>query len=310
MEQIPDRRAFLTIAASAAAGLAFTRPAAAKIPENSLTVTQLADNIDLIAGAGCNVVIVRAADGVVMVDGGLPEHSDSLIKLALSRSPGKRVQALVNSNWRLNHTGSNETLGKRGTRIIAHENTKLWMGADFFIEWQNLTHKPRPDYALPNDTFYTSGKMIFGATPIEYAHLEQASTDGDLYVLFPNENILVVSDLLAVGTYPLVDWSTGGWIGGMAKATKALLDLADEKTRVIPSVGPVQTKADLQAQYDMCSTVNERIGEMFKQGKSVDEVVAAAPTKEFDARWGDPELFLRLAYKGAWGHVREYKGVI
>ena len=187
---------------------------------------------------------------------------------------------------------------------------KLWMGADFYIEWKNETHKPVPKIALPTDTFYTSGKMTLGKEAIEYAHLEQASTDGDIYVFFPESNVLVVSDLLSVDTYPLVDYSTGGWIRGMAKASKALMDIADDKTRVIPAHGPVQSKADLKAQYEMCNTIDERIGDLMKQGKSVDEVIAAKPTKEFDAGHGDPENFLRLAYKGAWGHIREYRGVI
>jgi cyclase len=310
MEHFSDRRSFLKAAVAGAAGLALARPIVAKERAAALTVSRLSGNLVEILGAGCNVVVASGPDGAVMVDGGLAEHSPALIKLARSQSPSGKIQALLNTNWRPNHTGSNETLGKERVKIIAHENTKLWMGADFDIPWAHETHKPCPGAALPNDTFYTSGKMMVGTEHVEYQHVAQASTDGDIYVFFPDSNVLVVSDLLSVGSYPLIDWATGGWIRGFAEASKALLALCNDKTRIIPSVGPVQSKADLQAQYDMCHTVGERVGGLIKNGKSVDEVIAAKPTKEFDAKWGDPELFLRLAYKGAWGHIREYGGVL
>ena len=39
-----------------------------------------------------------------------------------------------------------------------------------------------------------------------------------------------------------------------------------------------------------------------KQGKSLDEVIAARPTAAFDAKWGqfviDPKFFTRLVYRG------------
>ncbi len=304
------RRALLKAALVGSAGAYFARSGLARAADNTLTATALTDRITLISGAGANVVVASGPDGVVMVDTGLAEHASKLVKLAASRSPAKKVVAAFNTNWRPNHTGGNEVLGKDGVKIYAHVNTKLWMGANFDIEWQKATHKPVPKIAMPTDTFYTSGKMPFGAETIEYGHLDQASTDGDIYVFFPKSNVLVVSDLLAVGSYPLSDSATGGWIRGMAKASKALMDIADDKTLVIPAIGPAQNKAALKAQYEMCSTIDERVGDLMKQGKSVEEVIAARPTKEFDAEHGDPELFLRITYKGCWGHIREYKGVI
>ena len=55
--------------------------------------------------------------------------------------------------------------------------------------------------------------MTFGKEEIQYGHLGQAHTDGDIYVFFPGPNILVTGDLFTVGSYPILDWSTGGWIG-------------------------------------------------------------------------------------------------
>src|SRR5204862_1686024 len=134
----------------------------------------------------------------------------------------------------LENTGSNEVLGKAGTKIIAHENTKLWLGTDIDVEWQKRTYKARPKEALPNQTFYTTGKMTFGKEEIQYGHLGQAHTDSDIYVFFPGPNILVTGNLFTVGKYPILDWSTGGWIGGATDAGALLVGLTSAQTKVVP----------------------------------------------------------------------------
>ena len=130
---------------------------------------------------------------------------------------------LFNTDWHPEHTGSNETLGKGGAKIIAHENTKQYLGAEIYVDWQKRTYKPLPPQALPNQTFYTSGKMTVGAERIEYGHLGQAHTDAAIYVFFPGSNVLVAGDALSVGKYPIADYTTGGWLGGLIAANKTLL---------------------------------------------------------------------------------------
>jgi len=301
-----NRRNFLKTMASGAVGLSLTRTAFGQ----DLTTTKLADNFMLVGGAGCNVVLLNTADGVLMVDGGMAEHSADLLKLISGQSDSARVQVLFNTHWHLDHTGSNESVAARGAKIVAHENTKLWMGAEIISMWEKRTYKPRPKDARPNTTFYTTGKMTFGKQDIQYGYLGQAHTDGDMYVFFPGPNILMTGDVFSVGSYPILDYTTGGWIGGLSDACKTLLGVGDAQTRIIPGKGPVQTRADLQAQADMCATMRTRFVEMMRKGMSAKDMLAAAPTKEFDARWGDPQLFITNAYPGLWGHVREIGGIV
>jgi cyclase len=309
-----NRREFLGTLIKGGAVLSLSSRMAARAEElgASLTSTPLTENMTLISGAGGNVVVLNGPDGVLMINGGLPEKSADLLK-AVSGLTGKNgVQVLFNTDWHWDNTGSNETIGKTGAKIIAHENTKLWLGTDVDVEWQNRLYKPLPPKALPNQTFYNnqSGKLTFNNQQMNYGHVFQAHTDGDIYVFFPEPNILITGDVFTVGTYPIPDYSTGGWLGGLVNGTKMLMGLTDAKTRIVPGIGPVQTRADLQAQLEMCSTMKDRVVEMMKQGKGNAEIIAARPTGEFDKKWGDPSVFLSVIYRGLWSHVRELGGIV
>ena len=307
----PDRRSFLKAAVAGAAGGSLSLRALARSEPEPIVVVPLSDNIVQITGAGGNVVAVTGPDGVLLVDSGVEERSKDLLKAVGKLPGGQRVHTLINTHWHWDHTGGNERLGKDKVKIIAHENTKLWLGADFYCEWQDNRHyTPRPKVALPTETFYTSGQMTANGQDIVYGYLPRAHTDSDIYVFFPKANVLVAGGLVSVGAYPVLDYTTGGWIGGMDDASKALVGIANKDTRIVPGIGPVQTYADLQAQSEMLHTLHERLVDLMRKGIGTDDLAAHPPTEEFNAKWGDPQLFLANAYRGMWGHVRELGKIV
>jgi cyclase len=280
-------------------------PAAFTDAAPRLAVTKLTDSMIMISGAGANVLAARQrdGDGVVMVDGGLSENSRELLKLVHKTLGSHRVDVLFNTHWHHEHTGSNFTLGKAGAKIIAQENTRLWLTTDITRPWENVTFQPYPKIAQPNETFYSTGEMPFGDAKIEYGYMLQAHTDGDIYVFFPKENVLVTGGVVSGEGWPLVDWWTGGWITGLVDGIDVLARVANEETRVIPANGPILTRADLLAQHDMYKTINQRLIDMLNKGLGPDEAVEQAPTKEFDAKMGDPKQFVTLAFQSLWGHI-------
>jgi cyclase len=314
MAEMTDRRVFLKTVVGGAAGLSLSglvpQGALARGKATPITTTPLSDSLTLISGAGSNVVALTGPEGVLLVDGGEAERSGELLKVINKLSDKRRVHTLFNTHWHWDHTGSNERLAKAGAKIIAHEYTKLWLGADFYVDWQDRQYKPRPAAALPTQTFYKSGELMFGDEKVEYGHLFQAHTDGDIYVYFRNQNVLVAGDVVSVGSYPVLDYSTGGWLGGIVEATKRLAELTNDSTKIIPGTGPVQTRADLQAEAEMLATMKDRLIGLMKKGIGTDDLLANPPTKEFDAKWGDPSLFLTNAFRGLWGHVRELGGIV
>ena len=53
-----------------------------------------------------------------------------------------------------------------------------------------------------------------GGRPIEFGYLIEAHTDGDIYVAFPDLDVIAVGDVASPGRDPVFDWFGGGWLGG------------------------------------------------------------------------------------------------
>lgn len=282
-------------------------------PATRLRVDRLSDSLALISGAGGNVVALSGPDEMLLVDCGAAEHSGELLKALATLPGGKKVRTVFNTHWHWDHTGANELLRKAGANIIAHENTRLWLGTEINEDWQKRTFKPRPAQALPTQTFYYKPATFnFGEEPVDYGYLGQAHTDGDIYVYLRRQNVLMTGDVLAVGSYPILDYCTGGWIVGMLNATQKLLELSNDQTRIIPGSGPVQTRADLQAEHDMLGALRDKVWELMRKGMTASEIIAAKASASYDAKWGDPNLFITSAYQGIYGHIAEFlgKGVV
>jgi glyoxylase-like metal-dependent hydrolase (beta-lactamase superfamily II) len=303
-----NRRSFLTRVVPAAAAVSFlgidgARGAARERAE--LMVTDVADHLFVISGGGGNVTVFNSSEGVLLVDGGSPERSADVLKLVKKRTGTSKVHTLFNTHWHWDQTGSNAALGKAGARIISHENTRLWLTTDVESKWEHRTYPALPRVAQPNKTFYTSEKLSFGGETIEYAYLPQAHTDGDIYVFFKNAKGLGAGEVVAVAAYPVSEYGKNGWIGGMVNATKTLVDLCNESTRVIPGSGSVQSRADVAAENEMLTAMKLKLSKLLAAGMSAQDMIDAAPTREFDAKWGDPKLFIANAWPGLVWRARE-----
>jgi glyoxylase-like metal-dependent hydrolase (beta-lactamase superfamily II) len=297
----------LGVAAASVVGAGRRRTATAQ-SGGTLAETALRDGLSLITGAGGNVVVLRPAASAALVDSGAPEHAAEL-KGLVGVQP---VELLFNTHWHPMHTGGNETLRGPSTTIVAHELTRLWMSTEYYVDWEDRTYSPRASAALPTKTFYASDPQPIvaqlGDEEIEYGHLPEAHTDGDIYVRFKRRNVLVTGGTVTAGSYPVSDHATGGWIGGLISATEKLLALTDSDTLVVPGTGPVQRRAHLTAQLTMLNAMRDRIEEHMRDGHSVAEILAANVTAGFDDYWGaDRDRFVANAYEGLWwaGRLRD-----
>jgi glyoxylase-like metal-dependent hydrolase (beta-lactamase superfamily II) len=299
------RRDFLAGAMPVMLAATAWRPAFSGAADAPLDVTQLGERLWQIAGAGGNVTVFGSSEGVLLVDGGAAAHSKRLLAEVRRLTGTERIHTLFNTHWHHDQTGSNEVLGKAGTRILAHENTRLWLTTDVDSKWEGRVYQPLPKVAQPNKTFYTDGTLQFGGERIDYGYLPQAHTDGDIYVFFRNANVLVAADIAATGAYPVIDYITNGWIGGMVTALQTLTTLADDRTRVVAGRGAPLTKAQLTAEHTVLNTVRQRLVKLIAQGMSAQEMIDARPAQEFEAQWGDATLLIRNSYPGMAHRARE-----
>lgn len=308
MTERPQRRDFLRALIGGAAGFSISTNLFGQGAPAPITATKLTDRLALLEGDGGNVVVVLSGDGLMMIDGGLPERSGDLLK-AISQLDSHPVRTLFNTHWHFDHTGCNETLGKMGVKIIAHENTKKWLSQKVNLEAMNRTFEPLAPAGRPVETFSTGGKMTFGTEKIDYVHVNPAHTDSDAYLFFPESNVLHTGDLFFNGLYPVIDYSTGGWVGGMAAACDVLLRVGDAKTRIVPGHGPLATKEDLRATRAMLWSVTRRLQELSKQERSLDDAVRMVPTKGFDEKYGKgiftPDAWVRVAYTSVLRHDKK-----
>jgi len=304
MNSFSRRRFIGTVLATSAGASWCTRNAVwGRESAEPIEASALTGNLFLLTGAGANVVAMRTPDGLVLVDGGFEKNAAELEKAALHATGAKRVQTLFNTHWHPEQTGSNERLGKSGAKIIAHENTKLWLTRKIIVDWRPGVYGPFPAKALPTETFFSkSVTLTVGDEPIEYGYMPQAHTDGDIYVFFRKANVLVAGGVASADRWPVLDYQTGGWIAGLVAGLDTLIKLADDRTRIIPANGPVMTRAGLQDQRKMYFTIYDRLVKALTKGLSPAEALATEPAKEFNPEWGNPNAFLDMAFKSLWGH--------
>lgn len=296
----PHRRDFVRTLAGGAAALGLSRTGLA---EGAPAATKLTEKITLITGAGNNIVALAGEGGSLLVDCGEAAHAADTLKLA---GP---VKTVINTHWHMESTGGNDAMAKAGAKLVSHVNTELWMTQEIPHDWEKKVFPPRAKEALPQETFYTTGKTTFAGEPVEYGLMPMAHTDGDIYVHFPQSNVLVAGDAVQPGRLPVLDWFTGGWIGGMQEAHRTLLRLANDTTKIVPAAGPVMTKAELQANLDTVTKVREQLVKLMKQGKGASDMIQAKAVQDFQLA-GDPESFIYTAYRGLWAHVRELGGIV
>jgi glyoxylase-like metal-dependent hydrolase (beta-lactamase superfamily II) len=259
---------------------------------------QLTDKLSIVDGGGSNVLAFSTGSGLILVDGGGPKSADKV----MASLKGAKVQTLFNTHYHTDQTGNNEVYAAAGAKIIAHERTKQWMSADYWIEAENRYEKARPKAARPTETFLTKGSLNAGGEQIEYGYLILAHTSGDIYVHFKTSNVIAVGDVASPLRDPALDFYTGAWIGGRVDAMDNLLALGDDRTRFVPAYGAVMTHAEFKAERDLMETVRGRLFKQVREGDGPKDMLEEGVLKDLPRTWKDPSKFLYDACKGLWAH--------
>src|SRR5476651_779330 len=266
-----------------------------------INVTKLRGNISVLEGSGGNIGVLTGPDGKLLVDAGIGVSKPNVLAAldSISQDP---IKFLINSHWHFDHTFGNAWLHEAGAIIMAQDRTRKHLAETTRVEDWDYTFPPLPQSGLPTVLFKTEHTHHFNGEKIHVKTYAPAHTDSDSCIFFPNANILHVADTFWNGYYPFIDYSTGGSIGGMIRAAQSNIDRTTNETIVIPGHGPIGNRQHLIEFHEMLSTIHTRVSGLKRQGKSIDEELAAKPTKDYDAKFGGfvigGDSFTRLVYKG------------
>jgi len=291
--------ATLPVAAQARAGETVIQKATEQFENSPLKTTPLGNGLFVFSGDGGNVTAVVGDGSTLLIDSGVDSRAVQLND-AVFKATMRPVTRLVNTHWHFDHTGGNVFLGSSGVTIIAQENVKGQLLSVHDVPFIGLRDGHYPPQALPTVTYSTNMSLVQGSQRLTLANYGPAHTDGDTSTYIAPANVVVVGDIFSNAFYPIIDLTSGGSIDGMILTVDRILAQTDEQTKIVPGHGPIATRADLQTYRDMLVQVRLRVQQLIVAGKTMDEAVAAAPTKDFDAKWGGgyvtPDVFTKLVF--------------
>lgn len=218
---------------------------------------------------------------------------------------GDEIDFVISTHFHFDHTDGNPILARSGSSIISHTNARRSMVAERPINMVNIAflQTPYPKDTLPVITFDDEMQFHFNDETLDLLHVAPAHTSGDIVIYLRHSNLIHMGDVFNNDGYPFLDTDNGGDIDGMIEFCKSVLSNINEDTRIIPGHGPIMSYQELVNHISMLETVRDRIGRLIDTGNSLEEVIAAQPTSEYDLHYGqhqtiasDPVIFINRIY--------------
>jgi glyoxylase-like metal-dependent hydrolase (beta-lactamase superfamily II) len=179
-----NRRAIVKAALGGVVGLTLAPFARSAFAQGSPAIVPVSDGFVMLTGAGGNILVRTASAGQVLVDSGAARFTDAVLARLRGLPGAGRVETVFNTHWHLEQVGGNLALGRSGATIIAHEKTRAHLATDYYLQHEDRYEKALLKEAHPTKTIFDRGETLAGGQRIEYGHLLEAHTDGDIYVFF------------------------------------------------------------------------------------------------------------------------------
>jgi cyclase len=247
-----------------------------------IKTTQVGGNFYTLEGQGGTIGILAGPDGIFMVDAQFAPLSEK-IAAAIHQISDRPIRFLVNTHVHPDHTGGNANFAKMGAAILARPQLR-----------ERLIHPapaaggapgtPAPPEALPILTYDAPIVIHMNGEEVQLIPVPAAHTDGDTMVRLVNADVIMSGDFFRSVQYPNIDRVNGGSLAGMLDGLGEIIAHAGPKTKIIPGHGPTVDRYAIIAHRDMILAIRDRVAALVREGKTQDEVLAAKPTIEYDAK--------------------------
>ena len=263
-------------------------------------VVPVAGGVSMLVGQGGNIGVTTGKDGTFLIDDQFAPLLPK-IRAAVKTLGDGPIRFVVNTHFHGDHTGSNALLGEAGAVLIAQDNVRKRLGIERVNPRTKERTPPSPPAAWPVVTYADGVTLYLNGDELEVTHVARAHTDGDSIIRFRKANVIHMGDVFFNGNYPFIDVDSGGSVDGIVAAVDKVLPTIDGGTKLIPGHGALGTKADLQAYRDVVAGIRDRVKALIAQGKTLDQVIAAKPSAQWDATWGKgfmgPDVFVSFVYR-------------
>jgi len=252
----------------------------------SMTVERVTDDLHMIKGLGGNVAVLKTGAGTVIVDTMTFAMQGSRIRHIAEGLTGEPIVLVINTHYHSDHTHGNPGF-RPGTQVVSTTRTLEHLHEIDGSYWTG-------DAAalLPNHTFEHDLEIQLGTKHIDLLHPGRGHTDGDLVVLFVDDDTLHTGDLFFNHLYPNIDLEAGGTVRDWGDTLDNVLAL--KFTHVIPGHGELSDRDGL-AQFQRFMRQLAAVGASAKaQGLTVDATVRGAQLTE-DAGYSPIEIPLVMA---------------
>jgi cyclase len=263
-----------------------------------IKTTKLADNFYTLEGQGGTISVLAGPDGVLLVDAQFAPLTEKLLA-AIRAVSDKPVRFLINTHVHGDHTGGNENFAKAGALLFSRDQLRERLARPVPAP-DGTPGTPAPAQALPVVTYDGPVTIHVNGEDVQLIPIRSAHTDGDTLISFPRLDILAVGDYIRTVGYPRSDLRNGGTLKGLLAGLGETIGRAGPKTRIIPGHGAITDRNGVIAQRDLILSARDKIAPLVAQGLTVEQVIAAKPTAEFDAKVPQAEQtseqFIRWLY--------------
>ena len=254
-----------------------------------LTTVPVAGNVHMLQrpGGGGNVGVLAGPDGVLLVDSLFAPLAERLVD-AVRRVSAGEIRFLINTHVHPDHIGGNAPLAGRDVLIFAHDNVRVRALEQLRFPRGGGRFAPQPPAAArPVVTYNDAVSFHMNGEEVRAFLAPAAHTDGDTFVHFPDSDVLHLGDVFRTTSYPVVDVYNGGSVAGTIEALETAIAIAGPDTRVIPGHGLRVVGREAMMEFrDMIVDIRDQVRAQIASGRTLEEVMAAAPTAAYDTQWG------------------------